>query len=218
MSFFLRLSSVLFATTVMLVSSVTSAAAQDNHQGLYANIGVSQLSADLDLSNLNLQGNTVNLGEESANITMITGRLGYRLNSYFAIEGDAGFGIGGDSLQRTIPVAVDGIGTVNVNADADLDVENYFGIFARGILPVSDQFDIFLRGGYGTAEAEATAVATTDFLAGFSATTTDSQSTDGFAYGIGGQYHINERHGIRADFSAIGSEAQFFSLAYALKF
>ena len=218
MSFFLRLSSVLFATTVMLVSSVTSAAAQDNHQGLYANIGVSQLSADLDLSNLNLQGNTVDLGEESANITMITGRVGYRLNSYFAIEGDAGFGIGGDSLQRTIPVAVDGIGTVNVNADADLDVENYFGIFARGILPVSDQFDIFLRGGYGTAEAEATAVATTDFLAGFSATTTDSQSTDGFAYGIGGQYHINERHGIRADFSAIGSEAQFFSLAYAVKF
>lgn len=218
MSSRLRFSSVLFTTTTMLVATTTVAAAQDNHQGLYANIGVSQLSADLDLSNLNLQGNTVNLGEESANITMITGRLGYRLNSYFAIEGDAGFGIGGDSLQRTIPVAVDGIGDVNVNADADLDVETYFGIFARGILPVSDQFDIFLRGGYGTAEAEATAVATTDLLAGFSATATDSQSTNGFAYGIGGQYHINERHGIRADFSAIGSEAQFFSLAYAIKF
>ena len=69
-----------------------------------------------------------------------------------------------------------------------------------GILPVSDQFDIFLRGGYGTADAEATAVATTDLLAGFSATATDSQSTNGFAYGIGGEYHINERHGIALTF------------------
>jgi len=218
MSFRLRFSSVLFTTTAILVSTTTVAAAQDNHQGLYGNVGVSQLSADLDLSDLNLQGNTVDLGEESASITMITGRVGYRLNSYFAIEGDAGFGLGGDSLQRTIPVAVNGIGTVTVNADADLDVKNYFGVFARGILPVSNQFDIFLRGGYGTAKAEATAVATTDLLAGFSATASDSQSTNGFAYGIGGQYHINERHGIRADFSAIGSEAQFFSLAYAVKF
>lgn len=208
-SAFAILSTALFAS---------NAAAQDSYQGLYANIGISQLSADVDLSGLELQGNAVDLGEETAKITMINGRLGYRLNQYIAIEGDAGFGIGGDDFQRSIPVDVDPLGVVTVDADADLDVKNYFGIFARGILPVSEQFDVFVRAGYGTAKAEASAIATTAALPGFSANVSDSQSTSDFAYGIGAEYHINERHGIRADFSAIGSEAHFISLAYAVKF
>jgi len=213
---FRTFSSILAILSIALLAS--NAAAQDSNKGAYANIGVSQLSADIDLSDLNLQGNAVNLGEETAKIIMINGRLGYRFNSYIAIEGDAGFGIGGDSFQRTIPVNFAPLGAVNVNADADLDVKNYFGIFARGILPVSEQFDIFVRGGYGTAEVEASALGTTDILPGFSASVSESQSTDDFAYGIGAEYHINNRHGIRADFSAIGSEASFISLAYSMKF
>ena len=208
-------SSLAILSTVLLASN---AAAQDSHQGLYANMGVSQLSADLDLSDLDLQGNSVDFGKETAKIIMINARLGYRVNQYIAIEGDAGFGIGGDDFQRSIPVNVNPLGVVTVDADADLDVKNYFGVFARGILPVSDQFDIFVRGGYGTAKAEASAIATTASLAGFSANVSDSQSTNDFAYGIGAEYHINERHGVRADFSAIGSEAQFISVAYAVKF
>jgi opacity protein-like surface antigen len=213
--------SKLISSTLTILSTAlfaSNAAAQDSYQGLYVNIGISQLSADLDLSELDLQGNSVDLGEETAKIIMINGRLGYRLNQYIAIEGDAGFGIGGDDFQRSIPVNVDRLGVVTVDADADLDVKSYFGIFARGILPVSAQFDIFLRGGYGTAKAEASAIATTASLPGFSANVSDSQSTNDFAYGIGAEYHINERHGIRADFSAIGSEAQFISVAYAVKF
>ena len=210
------LSSSLAILSIALLAS--NAAAQDSHTGVYANIGISQLSADIDLSDLELQGNPVNLGEETAKIVMINGRLGYRLNQYLAVEGDAGFGIGGDDFQRTIPVNADPLGTINVEADADLDVKNYFGIFARGILPVSEQFDIFVRAGYGTAKAEASAVATTAALQGFSANFSESQSTSDLAYGVGAEYHINDRHGIRADFSAIGSEAQFISLAYAMKF
>ena len=211
-------SSLILLSALSVMAIPTQTTAQDSYNGPYANIGISQLSADIDLNDLDIQGNMVDLGEETAKIVMINGRLGYRINQYFAVEGDAGFGVGGDSFQRTIPVNNDLIGTINVDADADLDVDSYFGIFARGIYPVSDQFDIFVRGGYGSAKAEASAVGTTDLLPGFSVNAQDSQTADGFAYGIGGQYHINERHGIRADFSAIGSEAQFFSLAYAIKF
>lgn len=211
-------SSVILLSSLLFTTSATNAVAQGTNEGLYANIGISQLSADLDLTDLNLQGNAVNLGEETTKVIMINGRLGYRLNQYIGIEGDAGFGIGKDSFQRTIPVNVDTFGVVNVDADADLSIKNYFGIFARGILPVSDQFDVFIRGGYGTAKAEASAVGTTALLPGFSANAVESQSTNGFAYGVGAEYHINERHGIRADFSAISSEAQFLSLAYAIKF
>ena len=117
-------SSLAILSTALFASNAT---AQDRYQGPYANIGISQLSADLDLSDLNLQGNSVDLGEETAKIIMINGRLGYRLNQYIAIEGDAGFGIGGDDFQRSIPVDVDPLGVVNIDADADLDVKNYFG-------------------------------------------------------------------------------------------
>ena len=212
------LPSITALSAILCAVSATDAKAQDNYEGLYLNVGVSQLSADLNLNDLNIQGNALNLGEETANVTMITGRLGYRLNQYIAIEGDGGFGLSGDSFQRTIPVTINNLGTGNVNADADLDVKNYIGIFARGILPVSEKFDIFLRGGYGTATAEASAITTTDLLPGFSANVSDSQSTSDFAYGVGAEFHITKRHGIRADFSAIGSEAQFISVAYAMNF
>lgn len=211
-------SSVILLSSFLLMANATNAAAQDQYNGLYANIGLSQISADIELNDLNIQGNTVNLGEETAKIVMINGRFGYRINKYFAVEGDAGFGIGGDSFQRTVPVTADLVGTINVDADADLDVDSYFGAFARGILPVNDQFDIFVRGGYGTAKAKASAVGTTSLLPGFAINAEDSQTADGFAYGIGAEYHINERHGIRADFSAIGSDATFVSLAYAVNF
>jgi len=209
-------SSVAIFTVACAISS--QATAQDAYEGAYANIGIGQLSADLDLSNLDLQGNAVDLGQESVNGLILSGRLGYRVNRFLAVEGDAGFGLGGDSLQRTIPVNVNGFGTVNVDADADLDVKSYYGIFARGILPVGEQFDLFARAGYGTAKAEATATGTTALLPGFSATASDSQSMSGFAYGFGGEYHINDRHGIRVDYSGIGDEASFISGSYTIKF
>lgn len=207
------------AFSILAFSSVAPYAfAQDNYSGGYANIGISQLSADLDLNDLDLQGNAVDLGEETAKIVMINGRVGYRLNKYLAIEGDGGFGIGGDSFRRQVPVQVPPLGTVNVDVDADLDVKNYFGIFARGILQVDDQFDIFIRAGYGGAKTEAAAVGSTALLPGVTASIEESQSVDDIAYGIGAEYRINDRHGIRADFSAIGSEAQFVAMAYTINF
>jgi len=205
------------AALAAICALAAPAAAQDAYEGVYANIGIGQISADLDLSNLDLQGNTIDLGQEEVKAFIINGRLGYRINRFLAIEGDAGFGLGGDDFQRSIPVTVNPVGTVNVDADADLKVKSYYGAFARGILPVSDQFDLFVRGGYGTAKAEGTVVGTTALLAGFSASATESQSTSGFAYGVGAEYHLNERHGIRVDYSAI-DDASFIAAAYTIKF
>ena len=195
-----------------------SAAAQDSYEGIYANIGISQLSADLDLSDLNLESNRVDLGQENVKALLVNGRLGYRVNRNLAIEGDIGFGLSGDNFQRTIPVDINPLGVVNVDADVDLDVKSYFGIFARGILPVNEKFDLFARAGYGTAKAEAMATGRTTLLPGFSATASESQSSNGFAYGVGAEYHINARHGIRIDYSSIGNDASFIAAAYTAKF
>lgn len=205
------------ATLAGVCALAGPAAAQDSYEGVYANIGIGQINADLDLSNLDLQGNTIDLDQEEIKALIVSGRVGYRLNRFLAIEGDAGFGLGGDDFQRAIPVNIDGFGTVNVDADADLKVKSYYGIFARGILPVGDKFDIFGRAGYGTAKAEGTVVGTTSLLPGFSASATESQSTSGFAYGVGAEYHLNERHGIRIDYTGI-DDASFISGSYTIKF
>ncbi len=194
------------------------AAAQTSDQGAYASIGIALLSADLDLSNLDVQGNNVDLGEEDASIFLLNGRLGYRVNKFFAAEVEGGFGLGGDSLSRNLPVPVDGFGTVNVDLDADINVENYIAGFARAILPLTDKFDLFIRGGYGTAQAEANLAATTALLGGANVTAEDSASIDGFAYGVGAEYHISNRQSIRLDGSAINSDVQFISLSYGFKF
>lgn len=215
--FMLKSAAASAAALAGMCALASPAAAQDGYEGVYANIGIGQINADLDLSNLDLQGNTVDLGEEKIKSLILSGRIGYRINRFLAIEGDAGFGLGGDDFQRAIPVDVNGFGAVNVDADAELDVKSYYGIFARGILPVGDQFDIFVRGGYGTAKVEGTVTGTTALLPGFSASASDSQSSSGFGYGVGAEYHINETHGIRVDYSGISDES-FISASYTIRF
>ena len=202
------------ASIVLALSVLTAASASANDKdGVYATIGGTLLSTELDLSGLEIADLQLDLGTEDADITMITGRLGYRLNDYFAIEGELGFGLGGDDFDRVVPVDV--LGTpVNVDTNVSLDVDNYYIGFARGIFPVSDQFDIFARVGYGEATADGTAVG---MAGGFTATASDSVSESGFAYGVGGQYNLTENDGIRADYTRL-DDTDIISLAYSRRF
>ena len=170
-----------FSLAFLVSASLTTAASANDAQGAYVNIGVTQLSTELDLTQTNVGGQTANLGTQSSNITMLTGRVGYRLNDYFALEGEAGFGLGGDDFTQAVPVDLGGV-TANVDTNIGLDVKNYYVGFARAILPVSEQFDVFLRGGYGEATAEADITAS---FAGVTAAGAASDKASGFAYGIG---------------------------------
>ncbi len=205
----------ILSLTIALINVTTlSALANDtDNAGVYANIGITQLSADLDLSQTDISGQSINLGEQSPTITMATGRLGYRLNNYLAFEGELGFGLGGDTLNQAVPIVVGGT-TVNVNTTATLDVDSYYAGFARAIYPVSNQFDIFIRAGFGQATANADITAS---LAGFAAAGSASDKVDGFAYGIGGQFHITAKDGIRADYTQL-ADANIISLSYARRF
>ncbi len=185
-----------------------------DYEGAYVNLGVTQLSADLDLTQTDVGGEIVNLGNQSPDITMITGRLGYRLNDYFALEGEAGFGLGGDDFDQTVPVPTD-IGVLNVDTNINLDVKNYYVGFAKGIIPLGEQFELFGRVGYGAAKAEADVTAS---LAGITASGSDSEKVSDFAYGVGAQYNFNEQNGLRLDYSSIGGDADIISLSYARRF
>lgn len=202
-----------FYLAVLFSALLASPAAAADKSGAYVNIGITQLSADVDLTDTQVQGQIANLGEQSLDITMVTGRVGYRLNDYLAIEGEAGFGLGGDDFNQAVPVNVGGT-NINVDTNVGLDVDNYFIGFARGIFPVSEQVDIFIRGGYGTASAEADITAS---AAGLSASGSVSDSFDGFAYGIGGQFNFTNNDGIRADYTRL-EDTNIISLAYARRF
>ena len=203
------------ASAVLSLSLLLAASASANdNQGVYATIGGTILSSELDLSDLEVSGESLDLGSEDANITMINGRLGYRLNDFFAVEGEIGFGLGGDDFDRALPVVVDGFGTVNVDTNVSLNVDNYYIGFARGILPVSDQFDVFARVGYGEATADAEVIAS---AAGFTAQAADSVSDSGFAYGVGAQYNLTANDGIRGDYTRL-ADTDIISLAYSRRF
>lgn len=190
----------------------TSAYAADK-DGVYITIGATNLSSDLDLSDLDVAGQTVDFGSEDINVTMLTGRLGYRLNEFLAVEGEAGFGFGGDALNRTVPVNVQGL-PVNVDTNIDLNVKNYYVAFARGILPISNEFEVFARLGYGQATAEADIVAS---ASGLTANGSTEQDADGVAYGFGAQYNFTPRDGLRADYTRL-EDTDIISIAYSRRF
>lgn len=197
--------------------SVTLPAIATADEGFYVNVGVGQVSADVDFEEIDVQGTSVDLGSESLTATMATGRVGYQLNDYFAVEAEAGFGLDGDDIQRTVPVDTGIIGTVNVDVDGSIEIKNYYGVFARGIFPVSDTFDIFGRIGYGSVEVEADATGTLAGLGSVSASESTSESD--FAYGLGAEFSFGaaSQHGLRFDASAI-SDGEFFGLSYRYRF
>ena len=206
-----KITMISMLTTAFAMTAVTASAADKD--GVYATVGGTVLSTELDLSDIDVSGQAVDLGVEDASITMLTGRLGYRLNDFFAVEGEVGFGLGGDDFDRAIPVQVLGT-TATVDTNVTLDVKNYYIAFARGILPVSEQFDVFARVGYGQATAEADVVGS---LAGFTASGSAEDDADGFAYGVGAQFNFTDNDGIRADYTRL-DETDIISLGYSRRF
>ena len=68
----------------------TSSASANDYEGVYATIGGTLLSTELDLSDIDVADQNFDLGSEDADIILINGRLGYRFNAYFAVEGELG--------------------------------------------------------------------------------------------------------------------------------
>ena len=114
----------------------------------------------------------------------LTGRLGSRFNRFFALEGEAGLGVDDD-------------GPVELNHTA--------GVFALGILPLSQRFDLHGRIGYQNTE--------------FDAPGGDADS-DGLAYGIGGAFNLSERFAVRADVTRLEGDvdADTVSLGAVVRF
>lgn len=141
-----------------------------------------------------------NVSADDVDLGAVTGRLGYKFNPNFAVEGEASFGVSDEDVN------VGGGVTANVEHKHDA------AVYAVGILPISPNLELFARGGYGTTEIEASA-------AGVSA----SESGESWNYGVGANYFLDGQNGIRADwtrrdFRDDAGEADVWSLGYVRRF
>lgn len=114
---------------------------------------------------------------EDAEFHAVTARGGYDFVKYFGLEGEALVGINEEEVD-----------VIGVNVDTKLQYS--LGLFAKAHFPLSDQFTVFARAGYVWTEFEASA-------AGF----TLSDDLDGNAYGLGGEFAINEHYSVRGEYT-----------------
>lgn len=129
----------------------------------------------------------------------VTGRLGAKFNPYIGVEGEASVGVRDDDFS---------IGGVNGKIEHQYDAAAY----VVGTLPVTPNFELFARGGYGTSKIKAE-------LAGI------EQEADGesWNYGAGANYYFDGQNGVRADwtrrdFEDDAGEADVYSVSYVRRF
>ncbi len=127
----------------------------------------------------------------------VLGRLGYNFSEYLGVEAEGSFGLSGTS--ETV-----------FGEEIDVDTNWDIGAYLISRWGVTDNFDIFLRGGYSVVEIEASA-------AGVS----ESDNFDGFAVGGGVQYNWDEQNGVRLGYTyndVDGGGADVIDLSYVRKF
>jgi hypothetical protein len=126
----------------------------------------------------------------------VTARVGVNVNPWFGVEGEASIGV--DDASFT-----DSSGTYSV------ELKHEIGVFAVARAPIGEGFTVFARGGYASSKYEAT-------IPGL----TGSGSSDGVAYGVGGQYDFGA-NGARLDFTRYDTDfgdIDSWSISYVRKF
>jgi len=155
---------ILFAAASMSVIALSAPAfAQDTsvtNTGAYGNLGYAHF------------------GHSSPDLDAIQGRLGYRFNNYAGVEGELATGLGNDKT------------TIAPGVDAKTSLRHQEAIYGVGFLPVTPQWDVIARLGYGNTKMRTK-------VAGVS----DSDNTQSWNLGVGTQYHLDPKNGIRADYT-----------------
>jgi hypothetical protein len=140
------------------------------------------------------------LDGDDGDLGAITGRVGYDFTRNLGIEGEASFGV------KDQDVTFGGV-------DTTLEHQYDAAVYGVAKLPVTGNLELFGRVGYGTTEVKAS-------TAGFAAT----EDGDSLNYGVGANYFIDGRNGIRADWTRRdfqednGGEVDTYGLSFVRRF
>lgn len=126
--------------------------------------------------------------------TAATLRGTLNLTRHFSVEGEASWGLDGDNV-----------------GGVDVDLNYNMGAYAVARFPIdNDRIVFFGRAGYTRTEIEAS-------LLGFAASGED----EAWAYGVGGEFYIDEQNGLRLDYTRIdytGEDATYWGVSYVRRF
>ncbi|MDX2274953.1 MAG: porin family protein [Hyphomonadaceae bacterium] len=119
---------------------------------------------------------------DDVDVTGATGRVGYRFTPNFGVEGEASFGIEGDEAEF--------LGT-----PVDVDLDNQYGAYAVGFLPLTERMELLGRVGWASIDAQGS-------IGDFSAGAED----DGLGVGVGAQYHFTDHFALRGDYTRLTAD------------
>ncbi len=142
--------------------------------------------------------------EDDASLTAVYGRLGTMFNENFSGEIRVGFGLADDSVDTVL-------GAV------DVELDNLFGAYVRGGIPVSDAFYPYAIIGY-TRGKFSYSVPENDFTYAFK----DSDSESDISFGFGADLDIGQNLTLNAEYISLldkdGAEISGVSVGLASKF
>jgi hypothetical protein len=188
-SLVLAASAAALACALPAIASAQTAAAPT---GAYANLGY----ADVHSSGVDLGA--------------IQGRLGYRFNTWLGVEGELAGGVKSDHMDVATGLA----SPATVSADVKLRHEE--AIYGVGFLPVSPQWDLLARIGYGNQKVKANVPSVPGAEA--------EANGESWNYGVGAQWHWDGRNGVRGDYTrhefthGNSGHADVWSIAYSRRF
>lgn len=137
---------------------------------------------------------------DPVNLGAIQGRIGARFGQNFGVEGELSAGVKDDKVNVA-------------GTDVKVKLDHQEAIYGVGFLPISPNFDLLARIGYGHTQGSGS-------VSGVSATA----KGDSWNYGVGGQYLFDGQNGVRLDYTREAfrgrdtNDANVWSVAYVRKF
>jgi outer membrane immunogenic protein len=156
---------LLFAAAAVMAAMAGAAQAQVAQPGLYGSLGYER-KTDSDLSAVQL-------------------RLGSRFGSYLGVEGELGLGV--DPNTVVFPFITPALQIKN-------QLRHEAAAYVVGYYPVTANFDVFARLGYGTTALKRTFMLAPDI-------DVNKFNAESVNYGVGGQYFLDGKNGVRVDYT-----------------
>jgi outer membrane immunogenic protein len=165
------------ASVLALAAIPAAASAADQWSGWSGSVGYSD----------------TNVSKGGPDVGGVTGRLSWKSNQFWGVEGEGSFGAKKDTIAGT-----------------EYKLNDQFAGYLTATAPISTNFDIFARVGYGTTNIKTTPVG-------------GSGSDQSWNYGAGAEWFWDNHNGLRGDylrenFQKGGGDANVWSASYVRRF
>ena len=147
---------------------------EQSSAGFYVGMGYGALEGELDPDN--------GASRDSDTFDELLLLAGYKFNEYVAVEGRYWFGA--DNTWNRYDASGAYLGEQDVSVDS-------WGIYVKPMYPVTEAFNVYALLGYAGSSLD------------YDYGDTDFGDTDGFSYGVGVDYSINEKFAVFVDYVSL---------------